>query len=73
MNNLLNRLKKVELSVKKKKSVIRFIEKIDNEFVITQSSNKSESYTTLKDLNDLENLDKGQSENTISFIEIINH
>jgi len=41
MNNLLNRLKKVELSVKKKKSVIRFIEKIDNEFVITQSSNKS--------------------------------
>ena len=70
---LLTRLKKVEQSVKQKKSVIRFIEKIGNEFVITQSTYKAEIKTKLKDLNDLEKLEKGQSENSISFIEIINY
>jgi hypothetical protein len=71
MNNLLNRLKKVEQSAKKKKSVIRFIEEIGDEFVITQSTYKAEINTRLRDLNDLEKLDKVQSENTINFIEIL--
>lgn len=71
MNNLLTRLKKVEQSVKKKKSVVRFIEKFGNEFVITQSTYKTEINTRLKDLTDIERLNNAG--NTINFIEIINY
>lgn len=71
MNNLLSRLKKVEQTVKQKKSVVRFIEKIGNEFVITQSTYKTEINTRLKDLTDIEKLNNAG--NTINFIELINY
>jgi hypothetical protein len=68
MNNLLNRLKKVERAITKGKSIIRFIEKIDKEFIITQSSKRSEIGLKLNDLNSIESLNDLES---ITFIEDI--
>jgi hypothetical protein len=71
--NLTNRIKKLEKTLTKGKSILRFLER-DKEgsgFIITQSSNSDEIGLKIKELNQLEKLDKGENQ-TLSFIEDVN-
>lgn len=69
MNKLLSRLKKVEKSIKNNLQVIRFIELVDGDLMITLSTLKSEIGLKINSLEEIKNINNG---NSITFIENIN-
>lgn len=68
MNRLLNKIKKIEKTLKKGQSIIRFIEVTDKGYIISQSSKQAEIGMKLKDLNSIGSL---SDLNSITFIEEI--
>lgn len=66
MDKLLNRIKKVEKTLKKGQTIVRFIEVIDKGYLIAQSTKQAEIGTKLKSLTDIDRLTDIES---ITFIE----